>query len=448
MNEPGDTIAAVATPGGRGGIGVVRISGPGSPRIALEICGAAPRARAVRYCAFRAADGAVIDRGIALYFRGPASYTGEDVLELQGHGGRAVMDMLLARALELGARPARPGEFTERAFLNGKLDLVQAEAVADLIDSASAAGARSAMRSLEGRFSERVRGLQDGLVETRAFVEGALDFPEEAAEFPAAGAAERRFADWLGAATALLEQARSGRVLREGLRVVIVGPPNAGKSSLLNLLAGSERAIVDAVPGTTRDTVEEGFMVGAIRAHVVDTAGIRDASDAVETEGVRRALAAAAGADLLLVVTEDARAEQDLERLCPRLPACRRILVRNKIDLSGTPANRTVHNGEATVALSARTGAGLDLLLAELTEEAGGGVAGEDAILARDRHIHALEQASAAVQRAQEGLRAGRGVELAAEELRAAQRELGRITGEFGADDLLGEIFARFCIGK
>ena len=448
MDRPGDTIAAVATPGGRGGIGIVRISGPSCTAVARGILGAVPRARMAGYAAFRAADGTSIDRGIALYFRAPASYTGEDVLELHGHGGRAVMEMLLARALELGARHARPGEFTERAFLNGKLDLVQAEAVADLIDSASAAGARSAMRSLEGRFSLRLRELNEGLVQVRAFLEGALDFPEEAAEFPAAGGAERRLSDWLGAAGTLLGQARSGRVLRQGLRVVILGPPNAGKSSLLNLLAGTDRAIVDAAPGTTRDTVEEDLLIGGILAHVVDTAGIRDAADAVEAEGVRRALAAAAGADLLLVVTEDANAERDLARLRPYLPeGRRRIIVRNKIDLCGRVAGRSSAAGEVTIALSAKTGAGADLLLAELHAETGGG-AGEDAILARDRHITALERASEAVTRALTALRGGGGAELIAEELRVAQQELGRLTGEFGADDLLGEIFARFCIGK
>jgi tRNA modification GTPase len=358
------------------------------------------------------------------------------------------MDLLLGRALELGARHAAPGEFTERAFMNGKLDLVQAEAVADLIDSASAESARSAVRSLEGRFSARIRELRDRLVDTRAFIEAALDFPDEAAEFPAAAAAEQRLAEWLAAAAALLGQARSGRALRQGLRIVILGPPNAGKSSLLNRLLGTDRAIVDATPGTTRDTVEEGLLIGGIAMHAIDTAGIRDTGDAVEAEGVRRALAAAAGADLLLVVTEDARAEQELPRLRQHLPADRRrIIVRNKIDLDGARAGRVVAGGEVTISLSAKTGDGLDLLLAELRAESGAG-AGEDAILARDRHIASLERANAAVARALEALRSGRGAELIAEELRGAQQELGRITGEFGADELLGEIFSRFCIGK
>lgn len=448
MHRPGDTIAAVATPGGRGGIGIVRISGPDCARIAAAMLGSAPQERRARYCAFRAADDTILDRGIALYFRGPGSYTGEDVLELHGHGGRAVMDLLLARALELGARHARPGEFTERAFLNGKLDLVQAEAVADLIDSASAAGARGAMRSLEGQFSLQVAKLREGLVEARAFLEGALDFPEEAAEFPGADVAARGLAAWLAAADTLLGRAREGRLLREGLRVVILGPPNAGKSSLLNRLAGSERAIVDAAPGTTRDTVEEDLLVGGIRMHAVDTAGIRDTADTVEVEGVRRALAAAEAADLLLVVVEDAGAEAELQRLLPRLPEeARRIILRNKIDLSGAPALRAVRDATLTITASAKTGAGIELLLSALRDEAGGS-AGEDAILARDRHVRALESAEAAVKRALAAVYARRGLELVAEELRTAHQELGRITGEFGADELLGEIFARFCIGK
>jgi tRNA modification GTPase len=448
MNQPGDTIAAVATPGGRGGIGVVRISGPGSAAIAREVCGEAPQPRSARYRAFRAADGSVIDRGIALFFAGPASYTGEDVLELHGHGGRAVMELLLARSLELGARHARPGEFTERAFLNGKLDLAQAEAVADLIDSASAASARSAQRSLEGVLSGRVRELKDGLVDIRVSLEGVLDFPEEAAEFPPGRDAAGRLAAWIGELDGLLAQSRGGRLLREGLRVVILGPPNAGKSSLLNRLCGSERAIVAATPGTTRDTVEESLRIGATLMHAVDTAGIRDSGDAVESEGVRRALAAAAAADLLLVVVEDAQAAPALAGLIPRIAGRRRIVVRNKIDLSGTQAGRSNADGETILAVSAKTGAGMELLLEALREEAGGGAAGEDAILARDRHIAALELARAAAVRSLSALAGARGFELAAEELRAAQQELARITGEFGADDLLGEIFARFCIGK
>jgi tRNA modification GTPase len=448
MQRPGDTIAAVATPGGRGGIGIVRVSGPDSARIAKELCGGLPPPRTARYGAFRSADGTLLDRGLILHFPAPASYTGEDVVELHGHGGRAVMDLLLGRVLELGARHAAPGEFTERAFLNGKLDLVQAEAVADLIDSASAESARSAARSLEGRFSARIHELRDRLVDARAFIEAALDFPDEAAEFPAASAAEQRLAEWLEASAILLGQARSGRALRQGLRIVILGPPNAGKSSLLNRLLGSDRAIVDAAPGTTRDTVEESLVVGGIAMHAVDTAGLRDTADAVEAEGVRRALAAAAGADLLLVVMEDERAERELPRLRPQLPAgCRRIIVRNKIDLGGTRACRVEAAGEATISLSAKTGDGLDLLLTELRAESGA-AAGEDAILARDRHIVALEQANAAVGRGLEALRSGRGAEVIAEELRGAQQELGRITGEFGADELLGEIFSRFCIGK
>lgn len=449
MAEPGETIAAVATPGGRGGIGIIRISGIRAAALGAALGGDLPPPRHARHAAFRAADGTPIDRGLLIYFPAPASYTGEDVVELHGHGGRAVLELLLERVLELGARHARPGEFTERAFLNGKLDLVQAEAVADLIDSASRAGARGAMRSLEGEFSQRIRALQAELVALRVQIEGALDFPEEDAGFTAPAAGATGCAEWCRNADTLLARARNGRRLRAGLRVVILGPPNAGKSSLLNLLAASERAIVHATPGTTRDTLEESVLLDGGVLHVVDTAGLRETADPVEAEGIRRALAAAAAADLLLLVTDAAAATAAFEPLLPRLPpGVPRLIVRNKIDLCGQRAARTADAETPTIALSAKTGAGVELLRAALAQAAGTDAAAEDAILARERHIQAMERARAAVQRAGTRLGPGGGVELAAEELRAAQAELGRITGEFGADDLLGEIFARFCIGK
>ena len=442
-----DTIAAIATPGGRGGIGIVRISGPDSARIGAALCGSAPEPRTARYCRFRDASGRTLDRGIVLYFRAPASYTGEDVLELHGHGGRVVMNMLLASALELGARPARPGEFTERAFLNGRLDLLQAEAVADLIDSASETAARSALRSLEGGFSQRIAPLVSALTDLRAELEAELDFPDEGLEQAAATRARRAIAALLAQVDLLITSARGGRVLREGVRVIIAGQPNAGKSSLMNRLLETERAIVAAEPGTTRDTLEEDIEVGGIRMNVVDTAGIRETTHAVEAEGVRRSLAAIAGADVVVIVTAPGSDETGAgtARHVPEGRA--RILVRNKIDLCGEAAGVERGDGQITVRLSAKTGAGVDLLVEALLEFAGQD-AGEDAILARARHLEALEKARAAAGRALALASNGGAAELIAEELRQAQHQLGMITGAVSADDLLGEIFSRFCIGK
>lgn len=448
VSETTDTIAAIATPGERGGIGIVRISGPGARDIGQKLTRRTPRARTADYCAFLNAGGKVIDRGIMLYFSQPASYTGEDVLELHGHGGRVVMKMLLAEVLALGARQARPGEFTERAFLNGKLDLLQAEAVADLIDSASETAARSAMRSLEGVFSDQVHRLQAGLVDARVQVEAGLDFPDEDV---AAGNGSRirgRLDEWIGAADSLLAKAQNGRVLREGRRVVIAGRPNVGKSSLMNRLAQTDRAIVDASPGTTRDTIEEDILVGGVRLNVVDTAGIRDSVDGIEAEGVRRSIRALRNADIVLQVTEPGEPEEDelLNTMAPR--GSRRIVVCNKIDLSGDAPAIEQRQSVTVVRVSARTGAGLDLLSETLLAHADLAGTGEDAVLARTRHIDALCGSKRAVERARSLIAAGDPAELAAEELRQAQLLLGRITGEFSSDELLSEIFSRFCIGK
>ena len=444
-----DTIAAVATPQGTGGIGIVRLSGPASLAIAREITGLAQvRPRYACYTAFRDRDGGLIDRGILLYYRAPSSYTGEDVIELQGHGGRVVMGLLLKAVLAAGARPARPGEFTERAYLNGKLDLIQAEAVADLIESRSVQAARSAARSLEGEFSSRVHALRDALVSLRVLVEGALDFPEEEIDFLKDESLGVKLSDIESGLEHILEGARRGRRLREGLRVAIIGRPNVGKSSLLNALTRTDRAIVTEIAGTTRDVIEEELQLDGLAINIVDTAGIREPGDAVEREGVRRTMAELERADLLLLVTDRDETTLD-EAPWQEMPAGSRstILVHNKIDLRGVPPGIRESPEGAHVSLSARTGEGLPLLIDALQSRAGE-TSGEDVVLARARHVRALEEAKRHVDDASR-LHADRcGPELIAEELGNAQKSLGEITGEFHAEDLLGEIFSRFCIGK
>lgn len=449
MADHPDTIAAVATPGGRGGIAIVRISGPLAARICREITGRDPEPGRARPAAFRDAGGRVLDRGVALYFEKPASYTGEDVLELHGHGGRTLPALVLQRAVELGARHAAPGEFTLRAFLNDKLDLVQAEAVADLVDSGSERAARSAMRSLEGEFSRGVNGLVQSLVAMRVHVEGALDFPEEELDL----ASPAGIAESLGACLRdledILRRAGAGRRLREGVRLVILGRPNVGKSSLLNALTRSDRAIVTAIPGTTRDLVEDQVTLGGVVASIVDTAGIRTTGDAIEREGMERALKAAREADILLLI-DDTGARDRREELLARFPPGKEVVfINNKIDLRGEPPSVTPGgDGRAVISLSAKTGAGLDLLQEQLLAVLGEAADGEDVILARARHVEALERARHSLERARKRLSRGDAPELLAEDLRAAQQALGEITGEVSADDLLGEIFSRFCIGK
>ena len=444
-----DTVAAVATAAGAGGIGVLRISGPLSRPIADAISGRTRRPRRVALATFRDGAGQPIDRGIVIVFAAPHSYTGEDVVELHAHGSPVVLDQLLRRAIELGARPARPGEFTERAFLNGKLDLIQAEAVADLIASGSAAAARAAQRSLDGEFSREVRKLLDALVRVRAWLEAALDFPEEEIDFlsaPQLGtdlAALRRQLDDLLAAT------RRGVVLRDGLHVVIVGRPNAGKSSLLNALAQSERAIVTAIPGTTRDVLREAINLDGIELTLVDTAGLHDSDDVVEREGIRRARAELAGADVAILVTEsrDLHADRNLLDGCAARVA--RLIVHNKIDISGEAARIERGDGDAVhLYLSAQRGYGVRLLRDELLRLAGGGDGVAGSFSARTRHVVALERVADELAQAEHALRATRAGELAAEHLRLGQRALGEITGEYRSDDLLGAIFSTFCIGK
>lgn len=445
-----DTIAAVATPPGRGGIGVVRVSGPGCVAIANAVCGATPLPRQALLRRFRARDGSVLDHGLALYFPAPHSFTGEDVLELQGHGGPVVMDLLLARVCELGARPARPGEFSERAFLNDKLDLAQAEAIADLIASDTAAAARAALRSLQGEFSAQVKNLVEGLIELRLYVEAAIDFPEEEIDFLADGVVAARLSTLREALSALQTVANQGRLLRDGMTVVIAGRPNAGKSSLLNRLAGREAAIVTAIPGTTRDVLREQISIDGMPLHVIDTAGLRDSDDLVEQEGIRRAWAEIAAANRILMVVDDGLGlSPEEEALRERLPLETPVtVIRNKIDLSGRSPIVQESEWGTEILLSAKTEVGLELLREHLKACMGYHSGEEGVFMARRRHLDALEQATSALERAAYQLEVVHAGELVAEELREAQNALGEITGEFTSEDLLTRIFASFCIGK
>ena len=444
-----DTIAAIATPPGYGGVGVIRLSGPEVREIAEAMLGRIPPPRRAELSWFRDGSGQVLDQGLALYFPAPHSFTGESVLELQGHGGPLILDLLLRRLLELGARLARPGEFTERAFLNGKLDLAQAEAIADLISSGTETAARLAGRSLAGDLSRRVQDLVEELIHLRTFVEAALDFPDEEIDLLADQGIHQRLQGLLAHLEALQRGARQGVLIREGLQVVIAGPPNVGKSSLLNALAGTEAAIVTEIPGTTRDLIHRDIQIDGLPLKIIDTAGLRPAADRVEQEGIRRARAQIDLADAILWLTDDALDPQarefDPEALPPQIPL---TLVRNKIDLSGRPAGLTPGARWVELALSARTGQGLTELRAHLKGIAGYQEGTEGIFLARRRHLEALARARDALGRADRLLAAGASAELTAEELRLAQQALGEITGEFTSDDLLGRIFADFCIGK
>lgn len=442
-----DTICAIATPPGTGGIGIVRLSGPKVPDMAAGFLGALPGPRRATFANFLDAAGNTLDSGIALYFPQPHSFTGEHVLELQGHGGTVVLKLLMERALEMGARMARPGEFSERAFLNGRIDLVQAEAIADLIESGTEAAARAAQRSLEGRFSEEIHSLQGALTELRVFVESAIDFPEEEIDFLAESDVAERISAAIGQLDSLLEGARQGRLLRDGIVVAITGRPNAGKSSLLNLLAGSDVAIVTEVPGTTRDLLREQIQIEGIPLHLVDTAGIRETQDAVEVEGIRRARAALESADIVLNVI-DTTCEHEQPG-----SAHSQINLFNKIDLLDEADRKAVvaaNSGKdySAVLFSAKTGEGLEDLRAAVLERVGASVAQEGSYSARQRHIDALNRVARHLQDGRTQLLESQAGELLAEELRLAQKALGEITGEVTPDDLLGEIFASFCIGK
>lgn len=440
-------IAAVATAPGRGGIGVVRLSGPDLGPFALRLTGKIPAPRLATLTRFLDGSGTEIDEGIALYFPAPHSYTGEDILELQGHGGPVVMQLLLQRCLELGARLAEPGEFTRRAFLNDKLDLAQAEAVADLIEASTAAAARSAVRSLAGEFSAAVHQLVDRLIELRMLVEATLDFPEEEIDFLRQADVSGRLQRLLAEVAEVRRRARQGSLLRTGLHVVLAGQPNVGKSSLLNRLAGEERAIVTAVAGTTRDAVRETIQVHGIPLHIIDTAGLRETEDEVERIGISRTWREIERADVIVLLL-DARSGATAAdtAIAAKLPAgVERIEVCNKADLAGHPAQRTEHDGRVTLWLSAKTGQGMELLEQELLRVAGWQAGAGDSFMARERHLQALARAGEHIETA---LGQQARLELLAEELRLAQEALTAITGEFTSDDLLGEIFSRFCIGK
>jgi tRNA modification GTPase len=451
-----DTITALATPPGRGGVGIIRVSGPESRHIAQAILGQCPPPRHAYYGPFNGAQG-IIDEGIALLFAGPNSFTGEDVLELQGHGGPVIMDMLLERCLALGARLARPGEFSERAFLNDKLDLAQAEAIADLIDASSRSAAENALRSLQGEFSQRVSGLVQQLIELRVYVEAAIDFPEEEIDFLADGHVATHLEQVQQALMRVRQAAGQGALLREGMSVVIAGRPNAGKSSLLNALTEQDTAIVTDIAGTTRDVLREYIHLDGMPLHIIDTAGLRDTPDAVEKIGVARAWEEIEKADrVLLLVDASLTQATDPMAIWPefvaRLPDRQRLtLVRNKIDSSAeAPGLETPELPTSTpiVRLSAKTGAGVDNLKAHLKEVMGFSATTEGRFSARRRHLDALDRAMAALEAGRTQLEGYGAGELLAEDLRDAQQALGEITGEFSADDLLGEIFGSFCIGK
>lgn len=442
-----DVIAAVATAPGRAGIGVVRVSGKKLEPLASRLLGGVPAPRLAVRAVFRGAAGEPIDDGIALFFPAPASYTGEDVLELQGHGGPVVLGMILRRCLELGARLAEPGEFTRRAFLNDKLDLAQAEGVADLIDAATEAAARCALRSLRGEFSEAIGNLEKRLVELRMLVEATLDFPEEEIDQVDRDEARGRLKRLQEEVNRSLARGRQGSVLRSGLQVVLAGQPNVGKSSLLNRLAGEELAIVTESPGTTRDAVRQTIQIEGVPMNIIDTAGLRDTVDAVETIGIARAWEAIGHADVLLLIVDARAGVTAADRsIVDRLPGkLKPVTVFNKIDLSGDAPRAGEDEQGWRIHVSAKTGDGVEGLREALLKLVGWQSGEEDVFMARERHLVSLERVAQALDRAEQAMVQS---ELFAEELRLAQRELGSITGEFSADDLLGQIFARFCVGK
>jgi tRNA modification GTPase len=445
-----DTIAALATPTGRGAVGMIRVSGSKVPDVGFNLLGALPVPRVAQLMRFLGADGTTLDQGLVLYFPAPASFTGEHVLELQGHGGVVVLDLVLERLFALGCRPARPGEFSERAFLNGKIDIAQAEAVADLIDAGSAAAARAAVRSMQGDFSARIHSLRLQLTELRTRVEATIDFPDEEVESLPPAVLRERLSQIFSAFAAIEAAARQGALLREGLHVVIAGRPNAGKSSLLNRLVGDDVAIVAALPGTTRDLLRQHLQLDGMPLNLVDTAGLRPAADVVEEEGIRRARAEMQRADRILFVIDgtlpDALELPDEVAGLPRdIPI---TLLINKIDLSGAAPRLEERAGITRIYMSAASGAGLDLLRQHLKHSAGFRESEFAALSARGRHLLALERAHRLVLGAAEALDQSRAAELVAEDLRLAQQALGEITGEFSSDDLLGEIFSSFCIGK
>jgi tRNA modification GTPase len=458
-----DTIAAIATPPGNGGVGIIRISGALVPEIAKHLIRRACSQQAsgihsvpgdkkltprlAQYSSFIDEDGSVIDSGISLYFPAPASYTGEHVLELQGHGGMVVLDMLLRRVLSLGARLANPGEFTERAFLNNKLDLAQAEAVADLIESSTEQSVRSAQKSMQGIFSIQVNELVEELTELRTYVEAAIDFVDEEIDFLTDGVVENRIVTLLYRIEQIQQTAQQGRLLRDGMTVVLAGKPNAGKSSLLNALAGHEAAIVTDIAGTTRDVLKERIQLDGMPLHIIDTAGLRESDNAIEQEGIRRAHQEINNADKILLLI-DAR-EPEIDSILKTLPPGGNITrIYNKIDLLRLESKIEQTGLGSEIYLSIKTGDGMELLKQHLKQSVGFNEATDDVFIARRRHIEALNKGHAFVDSALDQLRNSQAGELVAEDLRQAQNSFAEITGKFTSDDLLGKIFSSFCIGK
>jgi tRNA modification GTPase len=443
-----DTIVAQATPPGRGGIAIVRVSGPLTEKVALAVLGKLPAPRRAAFHLFLDETASAIDEGLALYFPSPHSFTGENVLELQGHGGPAVVDTLIRRILKLGVRIARPGEFSERAFLNDKLDLAQAEAIADLIDASSEQAARSALRSLQGEFSQRISQLVEALIRLRMYVEAAIDFAEEEIDF----LADQQIATDLEAAINTLKAVQAsavqGSLLRDGITAVIAGEPNVGKSSMLNQLSGKDVAIVTDIPGTTRDLLREQITLDGMPMHIIDTAGLRESTDIVEQEGIRRAQHEISQADIVLVMTDASRESLNTLSLLDKIPKTAAVVtIRNKIDLTKESPNIEIENGKAVISLSAKSGLGIDLLKNYIKSCVGFEANMEGCFSARRRHLDALARADVFLQSGQLQLQ-NRAGELLAEDLRQAQYALSEITGEFTSDDLLGRIFSSFCIGK
>ena len=450
-----ETIVAQATAPGRGGIGILRVSGPLATDVAQAVLGKCPKPRMADYLPFKDANGTVLDQGIALYFKSPNSFTGEDVLELQGHGGQVVLDLLLKRILQIdGIRLARPGEFSEQAFLNDKLDLAQAEAIADLIDATSEQAARSALKSLQGEFSKKVNELVDSVIYLRTYVEASIDFPDGEIDFLAVGKIEANLRGIINQLEDVRSEAKQGSILREGMKVVIAGRPNAGKSSLLNALAGREAAIVTDIAGTTRDVLREHIHIDGMPLHIIDTAGLRDATDEVERIGISRAWMEIEQADRIILMLDSSDPEsadlskvrsEFLAKLSTTLPV---TIVRNKIDLNDEQASQSEQGGYAIISLSAQTHDGIQLLRDHLKQAMGFQTGMEGGFLARRRHLDALEKAVEHLQIGLVQLTEFHAGELLAEELRLVQTYLSEITGEFTSDDLLGNIFSSFCIGK